>query len=115
MFLITVDATGPLATTEKMLAQLSVFPTKMQDEMFNWQAEDMRRRHPRQKLRNRGKRVTTIVYPRGRRHYKKATRPYHLKKRRHPRRISTRPILRAELYDKLRSRMTDLLETIRWV
>lgn len=116
MLMIEADTSHVEAALDNMVFQLKAFPSKMKDEMLAWQSDDMHRQRPRAKYTLHHHRVGTKIYPRGRHHYKgKHKHKYPLHRRRgHRRHWSTRPILRPELYIRLRERMTELLGQIGW-
>jgi hypothetical protein len=90
----------------------------MPDELFNWQAEDMKRRYPEVETPD-DKTAETEIFPRSRLPSKHVRQPSAQARRisiARPkggggRPISTRPILRDELFEKLVERMGALLET----
>ena len=85
------------------------------DEFFNWQAEDMRRKHPTVR-KGRGRRFFTIIRPHS--YYEvMRSRRYQAALGRHHKphtRTSNRPILRASLYAQLQNRLRSLLDAIKW-
>ena len=121
MLKVTVENAGEF---EKRLGEMAEKLKKLgsQDignELFNWQAEDMHRMRPKQRVSTRGKRASTIIRPHSVGEMKRAHRALLRARRRKAgvaalRRWSTRPILRAVLYDKLAERMRALLATIKW-
>jgi hypothetical protein len=112
---ITCDTTHVERILGNMLFQLKDFHNPMREEMLAWQTQDMHRKRPRAKFSMNHRRIGTRIYPRGRHHYRKRTdRQYPLRRRGHRHHTTTRPILRVELYERLRDRMTQLLGTIGW-
>lgn len=122
---IEIDASEPLDALDEMLAALEALPEQFADELTEWQVEDMRRRFP-QTDQPDNKTAETEVFPRSRTWRKppsgrhggrrstflrvpRGTRPksYGGKFR------STRPILRAELFDKLSDRVGALLQQLK--
>jgi hypothetical protein len=84
--------------------------------MDDWQTNDMhRKREFTQRLR---KKVRTLIRPHSWWEEKRADRAARLSRRHHimaPRHWSTRPILRAELKDRLYAEMTDaFIDAIKW-
>jgi hypothetical protein len=88
-------------------------------ELKDWQSEDMHRKRPRTRIWARGKRASTIIRPHSiaeMKHSRKAAaRATRRKSGWGPRQhTSTRPILRPVLYERLETRMRELLEKIKW-
>jgi hypothetical protein len=113
---ITVD----IAAVEKRLADMhnklhELGAHGLGDEFFNWQAEDMHRKHPTLK-KLRGKRYRTVIRPHS---YFEVMRSRHfqsrLGRRHRPHTLtSTRPILRPALLTRLQERLRGLLDAIKW-
>jgi hypothetical protein len=84
------------------------------DEFAAWQIEDMHRQHAAVHPNHSG--AYTIVRPHSRyevrRHQRNLRRL--LRHGRYIGKVSTRPILRPELLDQLSSRLSALLENLRW-
>jgi hypothetical protein len=123
---IDVDDSAVATAIDNMLGQLKAFPDKMAVELTDWQTEDMKRRYPNVERPDEHS-VETDVWPRSRlssQHHRPTSRrlgrppgnPQHaraLKPMPGPRRgVSTRPILREELWDQLVARMGELLGTL---
>jgi hypothetical protein len=112
MLVASVDTSGMSARLDNMLDQLKAMPPKMAEELTTWQRDDMRRQVPNTETPDETT-VATNIWPRGRtvfllvRPSPHPSVPYT-----GPR--STRPILRPALYDMMHTRMTALLESIRW-
>jgi hypothetical protein len=96
--------------------------TDMPAELTNWQAEDMKRHFPETETPD-DKTATTEIFPRSRvpSQHKRPSGTARLVPLARPkgasgvRPISTRPILRSELYTSLVKRMSDLLEkSLSW-
>jgi hypothetical protein len=136
MFTVSIDVSGALNACNGMLAKIDHFKrVDIGAELSDWQTEDLDRHRPfTMRSRSRG-RATTVIRPHSRfevqrsqyagrqfgrlqkilakprkRAYRGAALAYRLY-----RRWSTRPILRAEMEQKLEERMTRLLEEkIKW-
>jgi hypothetical protein len=116
MLTISIDASGPIAAVEKMIAGLTVFPTQIAEELTTWQTEDMRRRYPNTEPDDGG--ATTKIWPTSRvveQDKKKIAAAMKTRKSSGGRPLSLvvrsgtqRPILRPQLYAKLVKRMDEL-------
>lgn len=127
---IEVQGTDKLrATLENMGRQLRTLPAAIDQEFFNWQAEEVHRAHP--SVHRRGKRTMWSLFrPHSLREMQRAGKQIrraerfkayvakHPRSRRRPprvyRRTSTRPILRAELLDALQLRIANLIARVQW-
>jgi hypothetical protein len=121
VFVLTVDASGPLATIGSMVRQLSHFGrVGIGQEMSAWQVEDMHRGRPFTMRNRAAKTAATLVRPHSRyevNRSRKSQRRIARRARKHgellalvsqpTRPRSTRPILRAELEVKLHERMSE--------
>jgi len=106
-----------------MLTTISDFPAPMAEEFVTWQRDDMRRSYPKVDVVD-PMTVATSVYPRSRasaRYYKQRERQAPRKRRMviksagRQRAGSNRPILRPSLFEKLCTRMDELMQRlIRW-
>jgi hypothetical protein len=128
-YVITVDASGPLATITAMLHQIDHFGrVGIGTEMSDWQVEDMHRHRPFT-MRNRSqKKASTMVRPHSRYEVNRSRMAQRRIARRARRksgplavaaqpqaRTSTRPILRAELLVGFTKRMTEAMhEKLQW-
>jgi hypothetical protein len=115
---ITIDTSAVEKRLADMSEKLNTLTQEIPTEFYNWQAEDMHRKQPRQKVWRRGKSVSTIIRPHS---YAEMKRSQHAqaraRRRRHSHlqaRWSTRPILRAELLTRLQERMQALLASVKW-
>jgi hypothetical protein len=119
-FEIKVDADACLKQFDELTKNIADLQTETSTTFFNWQAEDMHRHFP--KVEGSGLSVSTTIYPRS-----QLTRPKNLTPRKSVRRRSIiaagraapggtkRPILRPELFDKLKERMIDMVkEAFTW-
>jgi hypothetical protein len=115
-------------TIDAMSDCLKKFPDSMDTELYNWQAEDMKRRQPVTQRPDAQTTMTTI-WPRGRvfqtgQHHRLPTgrpvgRPVgsrtvfrnRVKITSQQKALSARPILRQDLEDKLIDRMVNLMST----
>ena len=124
MFEIKIDGADALsAKLTKYIAQVKELHTSMPEELVTWQRDDMKRKYPNIQVDSAGEEITatTEVWPRSRQpskdrhHHRKQGPKQHRPARRGPIVHSTRPILRASLYDQLRDRMNKLLaEATKW-
>jgi hypothetical protein len=129
MFVVTVDASGPIATLHGMVRQLDHFGrVGIGQEMSEWQTEDMHRKRPFTKRNRSAKTAATLVRPHSRyevNRSRNAQRRIARRARKHgellslvtqpTRPRSTRPILRAELVLKLHERMSQAMrEKLQW-
>lgn len=114
MLTASLDAGQMAQTLDSMASQLAGFPQEMADELTSWQTEDMRRKYPNTVLR--GNEATTFIWPTSRLSQRKIrTGAARLSTRRAVRIKSTRPILRAELFEKLDERMVRLMgKCLQW-
>ena len=115
MLTFSLDSSGLDRRIDDMRERLKKLGAQdIQDEMFNWQAEDMHRKRPR--VRGFRKRATTIIRPHSVAEMKREHRAMLRAKRRKGgfHHLSTRPILRPELYERLCQRMRALLATVSW-
>lgn len=122
--LITIDTEQAEQRIIAMLAKLQVVPVPA--ELTAWQVQDMKRRFPHTEVLSPTA-AFTMIYPRSRRESS------WLKTKRPPRKIkpllrgkakrigrpivqsSNRPILRPELFDRLRERMNEMMQReITW-
>jgi hypothetical protein len=123
-FAITIDTMQAEKRITAMLAKLQVVPVPA--ELTAWQVQDMRRRYPHTEVLSPTS-AATMIYPRSRREsgWLKKKRPQRKTKpllRGKARRIgkpilqtSHRPILRPELFDRLRERMNEMMQReITW-
>jgi hypothetical protein len=121
--LITIETEQAELRVTAMLAKLQAVPVA--NELTAWQREDMRRRYPHTETLSRTAAMTRI-YPRSRRQstWLRAKRPPRRKPllRGKAKRVgkpilqaSHRPILRPELFDRLRERMVAMMQReITW-
>jgi hypothetical protein len=116
---ISLDTSKVDEALEKMQEQLENFPKDMGEELTKWQTDDMRRRFPNTTVDDQS--ATTDIWPTSRlterdRSKIKATLKASGKPVTHGVRVKTnRPILREELYEKLKARMDKLLsEKLSW-
>jgi hypothetical protein len=129
MFVVTVDASGPLYTIGAMVRQLRHFgQVGIGTVMSDWQVEDMHRNRPFTKRNGGAKTASTLVRPHSRyevNRARKAQRRVARRARKHGQLLtlvsqpdrprSTRPILRAELEMKLHERMSEALrKQLQW-
>jgi hypothetical protein len=94
------------------------------DELYNWEAEDLRRKTPWVRSRSKNRFYTSIRPHSGKTIRSRARRrrlrrelysAFKVRLHRRVRRPSIRPLLRPELFDQLVERMNALLQrTIRW-
>ena len=123
MIKVDIDTSGFAASLDDMVQQINAFPEKMAQEMTDWQTEDMHRKYPNTVLKD--KTVETDIWPRSRTSDTPRRLGVRLLRRRNREKRargtgtkvqqpSTRPILRESLWDQLCTRMTMLLDTIRW-
>jgi hypothetical protein len=119
-FEIKVEADATLKQFDELMKNIADLQTDTSTTLFNWQAEDMHRHFP--KVDGSGLSVSTTIYPRS-----QLRRPKSLTPRKSIRRRSIiaagraapggthRPILRPELFDKLKERMIDMVkEACTW-
>ena len=119
-FEIKVEADGALKQLDGLMKNLADLETETSVEFFNWQAEDMHRHFP--KVDGSGLSVSTSIYPRSQlRRQKKITGGKSVRRRpviaagRAVRAGSHRPILRPELFDKLKERMIEMVKAVtKW-
>lgn len=121
-FTIKVEADATLKQFDELTKNVADLETETTVTFFNWQAEDMHRHFP--KVDGSGLSVSTLIYPRSK---LKRTSKDKRGRRKSVRRRSIiaagrpapggvhRPILRPELYDKLKERMVEMLkEACTW-
>lgn len=106
-------------TITDMMGTLKKFGNEeIQNEFFNWEAENLRRRAPWVRRIGRRKAFMTVVRPHSAASMKMRHRALVRWRRRHKGMVatgSTRPILRPSLWEELVKRMATLMETkIRW-
>ncbi len=113
-----------LSKVGELQRRLDGLQQNIPEELKDWEAEDMDRQVPWARQKNRGRRTYTVIRPhsaksiRWRKAHQQARRAalraqHHRFRRERP--PSTRPILRAELFDRLCERMATLLRaTITW-
>lgn len=126
MIKVDVDLSGFTASLDNMVKQLNELPQEMAGQMTEWQTEDMNRKYPNTSFGTAGNVSTaeTDIWPRSRKDLAQPKRrlPVRaLRRRQREKRArgtmpspSTRPILRQSLWTQLVTRMTRLLETVRW-
>jgi hypothetical protein len=111
-----LDADGALKQFDALLKNLADLETETSTTLFNWQAEDMHRHFP--KVDGSGLSVSTTIYPRSRLPRKKLAGGKSTRRRARiaaGRPTSHRPILRPELFEKLKERMMNMLkEAATW-
>jgi hypothetical protein len=118
MFTMQIDTS---AIEERLHAQLKKIghfkAVDMPAEMSDWQTADMHRKRPFTMRFRRAGKAATRVRPHSRYetlHMRRLLRR-RIKRQQEPRRFSSRPILRDELFSQLYERMQSLLETkLRW-
>ena len=117
---ISFDTSKLQKRLDDMTEQLKALgQVQLGQELKAWQSEDMHRKHPTQRVWAKGKRASTIIRPHSiyemKRSKKAAQRATRRKSGWGPlAHTSTRPVLRAELYDRLTARMHDLIAKIKW-
>lgn len=114
-FAIKVDADACLKQFDELTKNLTDLETETSTTFFNWQAEDMHRQFP--SVEGSGLEVSTTIYPRSQlRRTKNLTGGKSVRRRsiiaagRPAPGGSHRPILRPELFDKLKERMLDMMK-----
>jgi hypothetical protein len=122
MFEVKIDGIDALtAKISKMADQITALQHTMPQELESWQREDMKRKYPNMQVdtANSETVATTYIWPRSRQPSKNKPRfqgpRQHLPVKRGPVVRSNRPILRAELLQKLHDRMLTLVkEAAKW-
>lgn len=119
-FVIKVEATETLKQFDALMKNISDLDTKVTETFIAWQREDMHRKFP--KVDGSGLSVSTEIFPRS-----QLPRRKNLTGGKSVRRRSIiaagrpnasgqhKPVLRPELYDKLKERMTEMVkEACTW-
>lgn len=123
MFSAEVHGVDPLiAKLDRLSRQIELAKEEMPREFIDWQRTDMRRRYPTMQTGQTGNDTTvmTSIWPRSRQVVQRRQSATQPKRRAGPRMVgprhhSMRPILRVELYDKLKARMTELIwKALKW-
>jgi hypothetical protein len=116
---ITVEADATLKQFDELTKNIDDLQTETSVTFFNWQAEDMHRHFPR--TDGSGLSVSTTIYPRSKLPRRKNLTGGKSVRRRsiiaagRPTPGTHRPILRPELYDKLKERMIEMIkEACTW-
>jgi hypothetical protein len=114
-FEIKLEADGALKQFDELLKNIADLETETSTELFNWQAEDMHRHFP--KVDGSGLSVSTTIYPRSQLPRRKNPTGGNSVRRRSIIAAgrarpggSHRPILRPELFEKLKERMIDMVK-----
>ena len=115
-FEVKVESEKLMQQFDDMQKRVAGLEQKLPDVFLDWQREDMNRKYPKVDEHS-GLSVTTLVYPRSRR--QRISKPSKGKSttRKQARRVTgtTRPILRPELFEKLKERMTEMVkEAAKW-
>ena len=117
-FEIKVDADACLKQLDELIKNIADLETETSVTFTAWQRDDMHRKFP--KVEGSGLSVSTTIYPRSRlpRRKKNLTGGKALRRRSRiaaGRPTSHRPILRPELFEKLKERMTEMVkEAAKW-
>jgi hypothetical protein len=114
-FEVTVDDKATLAQFDALQKRLADLENKVPETFIHWQTEDMHRHFP--KLDGSGLSVSTSIYPRGIHHDRGGAKRGKSLTGGKPRprrsiigsvRGAHRPILRPELFEKLKERMVEM-------
>ena len=116
-FEFKLDSEACLRQFDELTKKLAALETETGVTLFNWEAEDMHRHFP--KVEGSGYSVSTTIYPRSRLPRRKNLTGGKSTRRRSViaagRATSHRPILRPELFEKLKDRMMEMMkEAATW-
>jgi hypothetical protein len=116
-FEIKVEADATLKQFDELTKNIAGLEQETTTTFLAWQTEDMHRHFP--KVEGSGLSVSTVIYPRSQLKRAKSLTPRKSIRRRSiiaaGRPTSHRPILRPELYDKLKDRMVEMIkEACTW-
>lgn len=113
-----VEADATLKQFDELLKSLADLELKMPNTFVDWQRDDMNRKFP--KVEGSGLTYSTTIYPRSRLRRRITNKTGGKSTRRRStiaagRPGAHRPILRPELFDQLKERMTEMVkEAVTW-